>query len=97
MNVTLLKVLVALVLVSLLFSWSVVLFLRGKTLCAFLQLFGAGCLVVVILTHVAEALQLFPRMQWGQSNSAGHYLDLWSAVLGLTSFSVGFLCHVLKR
>jgi hypothetical protein len=40
--------------------------------------------VLVVLTHVAEALHLFPWMQWGSSNSAAHYLDLWSAVLGLT-------------
>ena len=75
MNVTLLKALVALVAVCLLFLWSVVLFLRGKSLCSFLQLLGAGWLMVVVLTHVAEALQLFPWMQWGSSQSVGHYLD----------------------
>ena len=51
MNVTLLKGLIALVPVGVFFSWSVVLFFRGKTLCFFLQLFGAGCLEVVVLTH----------------------------------------------
>ena len=40
--------------------------------------------MLVVLTHVAEALHLFPWLQWGSSNSAAHYLDLWSAVLGLT-------------
>ena len=65
MNITLLKALVALVPAGLLCSGSVVLFLRGKTVSSFLQLLGAGCLVVVVLTHIFEALHLFPWMQWG--------------------------------
>ena len=97
MNVTLLKALVALVPVCVLFFWSVVLFFRGKTLCSFLQLLGAGCLVVVVLTHICEALQLFPWMQWGSPNSVGHYLDFWSTVLGLTLFPVGYLCRTLTK
>ena len=97
MNVTLLKALVALVPVCVLFFWSVVLFFRGKTLCSFLQLLGAGCLVVVVLTHISEALQLFPWMHWGLPNSVGHYLDFWSTVLGLTLFPVGYLCHAFTK
>ena len=97
MNVTLLKALAALVPVCMLFFWSVVSFFRGKTLYSFLQLFGSGCLVVVILTYVSEALQLFPWMQWGLPNSVGHYLDFWSAVLGLTLFPIGYLCHRLTK
>jgi len=62
------------------------LFLKGKTVCSFLQLLGAGCQVVVVLTHLCEALHLFPWMQWGSEHSVGHYLDFWSAVLGLTLF-----------
>jgi len=86
MNGTLLKALVALVPACILFSGSVVLFFRGKTLSSFLQLFGAGCMVVVVLTHVSEALHLFPGMHWGVEHSVGHYLDFWSAVLGFTLF-----------
>jgi hypothetical protein len=97
MNATLLKALVALVPAGLLFAWSGVLFLRGKALCSFLQLLGAGCLVVVVLTHVFEALYLFPWMQWGSPDSVGHYLDFWSAVLGFMLFSVGYLCGVLSK
>jgi hypothetical protein len=97
MNVTLLKALAALVPVCMLFSWSVVLFFRGRTLCSFLQLLGAGCLVMVILTHISEALDLFPWMHWGLPNSVGHYLDFLSAILGLTLFPVGYLCHVLTK
>ena len=37
-----------------------------------------------MLTHVAEALKLFPSMGWGESNSVGHYTDLASAALGMT-------------
>jgi hypothetical protein len=97
MNAALLKGLVALVPAFMLFSGSVVLFLRGKTVCSLLQLLGAGCLVVVVLTHVCEALQPFPWMHWGLEQGIGHYLDLWSAVLGLTLFPVGYLFHALTR
>src|SRR6266403_6251401 len=62
MNVTLLKALVALLPACMLFLGSVVLFFRGKTVCSFLQLLGAGCLIIVVLTHVFEALHLFPWM-----------------------------------
>jgi len=97
MNVTLLKRAIALVPAGMLFSGSVVLFSRGKTLCSFLQLLGAGCLVLVVLTHVAEALHLFPWMHWGLEHSVGHYLDFWSAVLGLALFPLGYLLDVLTK
>lgn len=76
---------------------SVVLFLRGKTVSSLLQLFGAVCLLLVVLTHVCEALQLFPFMQWGLEHSMGHYLDLWSAIFGLTLFPIGYLLHALTK
>ena len=95
-QVTLIRTLVALVPACMLFSGSLVLFFRGKTVCSFLQLLGAGCLVVVVLTHVSEALHWFPWMYWGLENSTGHYLDLWSAILGLTLFPVGYLFHALS-
>jgi hypothetical protein len=47
--------------------------------------------VLVVLTHVAEALGLFPAMRWGAPDSVGHYLDLASAVLGVTLLPVGYL------
>ncbi len=34
-------------------------------------------------------------MQWGHENSVGHYLDLSSAVLGLTLFPLGYLFQAL--
>jgi hypothetical protein len=97
MNVALLKALVASVPVCMLFFWAAFVFFRRKTLCTVLQLLGAGCLVMVILTHICEALQLFPWMQWGLPNSAGHYLGFFSAVLGLTLFPVGFLCYAFRQ
>jgi uncharacterized membrane protein len=57
---------------------------RRRTPSAWLQVAGAGCLVVVVLTHVAEAFRLFPTMGWGEPHSVGHYLDLTSAALGVT-------------
>jgi hypothetical protein len=97
MNATLSKALVALVPEGILFVGSVLLFLREKTLGSFLQPLGAGCLVVVVLTHLCEALHLFPWMHWGSNHSVGHYLNLWSAVLGLTLFPIGYLLHALSK
>jgi hypothetical protein len=97
MNTTLLKAPVALLLASVLFVGSGVLFYRVRAAGPFLQLLGAGCLVLVSLTHVCEALHLLPWMHWGMEHSAGHYLDFFSAVLGLTLFPIGYLLHALAR
>jgi hypothetical protein len=97
MNVTLLKALVALVPAGILFAGSALLFLRGRTLGSLLQLLGAGCLVMVVLTHLCEALHLFPWMHWGLEHSVGPYLDLWNAVLGLMLFPIGYLLHALTK
>jgi preprotein translocase subunit SecG len=63
----------------------------GTTIWLLLQLIGAVCLIIVVLTHVAESLHIFPAMGWGQPNSAGHYLDLVSAILAVTLLPVGFI------
>ncbi len=97
MNLTLLKAVIALMPTGMLFSGSIVLFIRGRSAWSFLQLLGAGCIVLVVLTHVAEALHLFPWMRWGLEHSVGHYLDLWSAILGGTLFPIGYLLHALSR
>ena len=49
MSITLLKALVALVPACLLFSGSLVLFFRAKTVSCLMQLLGAVCLVLVVL------------------------------------------------
>jgi hypothetical protein len=97
MNAALSKALVALVPAGTLFAGSALLFLRERTLGSFLQLLGGGCLVMVVLTHLCEALHLFPWMHWGSERSVGHYLDLSSAVLGLILFPIGYLLHALTK
>ena len=91
------KALVALLPAGILFVGSVLLFLREKILGSFLQVLGAGCLVMVVLAHLCEAFHLFPWMQWGSQHSVGHYLDLGSSVLGLTLFPIGYLLHALTK
>jgi hypothetical protein len=50
-----------------------------------------------VLTHIAEVFQIFPTMGWGLPNSAGHYLDLVSAILGCTLLPLGFIGSALTR
>lgn len=59
-----------------------------------LTLAGCVCLLIVVLTHVAERFHILPGMGWGLPNSPGHYLDLFSAIAG-----VGLLlaAYVLRR
>ncbi len=91
------RALVAVVPVGMLLAGAFVLFCRRKTVFSLLQLVGAGCLMVVALAHVSEALHLAPGMRWGLKDSAGHYLDLLAAVFGLTLFPVGYLVQALKQ
>ncbi len=97
MNGTLLKALILSVPVCMLFAGSALLSLRTRSVCSLLQLLGAGCLTVVVLTHLAEALHLFPGMGWRIENSIGHYVDLGGAVLGLLLFPTGYLLYALGR
>jgi hypothetical protein len=97
MNATLLKALVVSVSVAMLFFGAVSSYFRTKAASSFLQLAGSGCLGVMGLSHVCEALHLFPSMQWGLKDSLGHYIDLWSALLGLTLFSVGYLLQAFNN
>jgi hypothetical protein len=97
MNVTLVKALIALVPGSMMLVGSVILFLRCKKVSAFLQVVGGAGLIGVVLTHIGEALRLFPWMRWGLEQSAGHYIDLGSAVLGLTLFPAGYLSWALRQ
>jgi hypothetical protein len=54
-------------------------------------------LVAVVLIHVFEGLRVFPRMGWGSQHSVGHYLDLLSAILAVTLFSLGYLIHAVNE
>ena len=71
-------------------------FNRGKTVGVGMQLVGASAVMLVVLTHICEALHLFPHMHWGLQDSAGHYLDLVSAILGLALFPIGYVLEVLR-
>src|SRR5260370_27493365 len=90
------KVLLAIAIpVLLLQAVSLVVFVNRRTVCAALQLLGAGCFTLMLLTHVFEQSHIFPEMGWGLPASAGHYLDLSSAVGGLTLFPAGYLLEAL--
>jgi len=91
MNPTLVRALLLLMPATALLSVSLVLFARSKNTGSFLQLMGAGCLVLVVLAHVCEGLGLLLWMQWGRPHSIGHYVDLASAVLGVTLVPLGYV------
>lgn len=96
-NSTLLKALVGLVPVAGLLAWSVSVFSKRKSLGSSLQLLGAACLVIVVLTHISEGLRLFPSMGWGEAHSIGHYLNLLSAVLGIALLPLGYVFHARAK
>lgn len=93
MNPTLLKGLAALLPTGVLLLASALMFVREKRAWSVLQLLGSASFVLVVLTHLCEALQLFPGMHWGGEYSIGHYLDLISAVSGIGLFPMGYLLH----
>jgi hypothetical protein len=97
MNDILLKALVAFVPACVLLTGSMVRFFKERNISSLLQLIGAGCLIVVVLAHFCEAIQLLPGMHWGEPHSTGHYLDFCSAGLGLTLFPAGYLFHAVTR
>jgi succinate dehydrogenase/fumarate reductase cytochrome b subunit len=95
MNRDLLKALIALLPAGLLFVGSTVSLFSRKSRYSFLQFLGSLCLVIVVLTHICEALRLFPAMQWGHEHSVGHYVDLGTAVVGLGLFCAGYFLQAL--
>jgi hypothetical protein len=91
MNAILIRPLVQVVPTGILFSCSTLLFVTRKTVPSLLQMLGAACVMLVVLTHVGEALQWLPWMGWGEEHSVDHYLDLTSAVLGVVLLALGLL------
>ena len=79
------------------FALSAASLIEERTAWCFVQLLGAFCLMIVVFAHVAEAFSLFPRMGWGLPDSAGHYVDLVSAVAGLILFPIGYLARSFGR
>ena len=95
MNPGFLKTVLAAIPVSMLVLGSIVTFIRRKNVISFLQLFGAACLTMMLVTHFFEQFHLLAWMQWGQEQSAGHYVDLCCAILGLVFFPIGYLLQAI--
>ena len=62
-----------------------------------LALGGSLCLLIVLLTHVAEHYQILPAMGWGLPDSPGHYLDLYSALAGIAFMLAAFILLMRRR
>ncbi|MGH8202812.1 MAG: hypothetical protein ACREVO_21000 [Steroidobacteraceae bacterium] len=82
--------------VTLLVVFSTLSITRKPTLPAIVQLLGAILLVVVVLTHIAETLRLLSEMGWGRPATPGHYLDLISAIGGVTFLVTGYWLRRFK-
>lgn len=94
------KALVGIGLMCALFTSSSVAFIRRRTIQRLFLTLGAAFLLLTVLTHVCEGLDLFSFMRWGEPNSPGHYLDLSSALVGfvlLLAGVVGALGATLMR
>jgi formate hydrogenlyase subunit 3/multisubunit Na+/H+ antiporter MnhD subunit len=97
MNPALFKVLLVLGPTLLLLLATAALYVRTKAAAALAQALGAACLLVVVLAHLCEALNLLPFMGWGAKGSIGHYVDLASAILGVALLTVGALIHAFSK
>jgi hypothetical protein len=62
-----------------------------------LLLLGFVCLAIVVFTHVAEKLHVFPGMGWGLPDSPGHYLDFASAALGSMLLIAGIMISFSRQ
>jgi hypothetical protein len=69
----------------------------AMTVGRWLLLLGFAYLAIVVFTHVAERLRLFPGMRWGLPDSPGHYLDLISAVLGSALLIAGIVVSFSRQ
>jgi hypothetical protein len=84
-------------LIFVMFGVSSITFAREGTTHALLQLIGSVFLIVVVFAHMAEQFRILPAMGWGQAESAGHYLDLISAVVGSILLLFGYLSRRLRK
>lgn len=75
--------------VALLAATSTMRVIRKPEPAAVLQFAGSILLMIMVLTHIAEAFSLVPEMGWGRPDTPGHYLDLVSAVAGLALLLAG--------
>jgi len=79
------------------FGVSLITFAKEKTRLALLQFVGSVFLLVVVFAHVAERFRVLPAMGWGQADSAGHYLDFISAVVGPILVLSGYLSRRRRK
>jgi hypothetical protein len=61
-----------------------------------LLLLGFVCLAIMVVTHVAEKLHVFPGMGWGLPDSPGHHLDFVSAVVGSMLLIAGVMIELSR-
>lgn len=94
---TFFKAVIASVPVGTMLVWSVALWLKRRTVWSAVQLAGSVGLAVVVIAHICEGLHLFPWFGWGDEHSVGHYVDLSSAILGVTLLPLGYFLHRRER
>jgi hypothetical protein len=73
------------------FVVSVAQFAKKQAVSSCLRLIGTVLLLVVVIAHLAEKFQWLEWMSSGLPDSPGHYIDLVSAILGVSLFSGGLL------
>lgn len=90
MNPILAKAVIDLLLMGIIgtFVWRV--FRRTHATGLLLELIGAAGWAMLGVTHIFEALHVFPFMHWGIEGSPGHYLNLTSLAVGLL-LPIGFV------
>ncbi len=71
-------------------------FLRQKGRAAVTKLAGSVLLLVIVFTHIAERFHLLMAMGWGRPDSAGHYLDLISAIGGIALLCAGYALRLME-
>jgi len=96
-NPTLERTLIIAIPVTAMLKGAVIAFARARTGYAACWLAGTACLGIVVLTHLAEGMRWLPTMRWGQPDSAGHYLDLTSAFLGVMLLGIGTVARITHR
>lgn len=97
MTNTLVKALIVLVPAEAVLAWSVASWSGRPTRGATVQLLGAAGVTLVAVAHICEAVGFLPWFGWGAERSVGHYLDLTSALVGVTCLPVGYLLRRRER
>ncbi len=97
MQNTIPKAFIALFFLLIIFVWSITVFQKQKSKFSLMQLSGSVLLLFVALFHSFEEFHLFTFMQWGQPHSIGHYLDFFSAILGVLFFLVGIISPLFVK